>query len=336
MTRAESAIGSPRPSWMSRLERKRAWPPICTMPTSKLTRVRVEDFSKIMPRLLSAKAVRYFLGLALTSAARRKRPATSAAVKSWTEIRWRGAGMEPPMGEGETSYLYGGLDRVALDRHGHAARTAARPGELVGGEGDDRLAAADEIVAAGHHLLLGQDAEAAPPQLLDRLPVAAVEQDDPRGDGEGVGAVRPLLALLVDGLGGATAGHDVELQPEVRQGLEERRPDGEGQLPGVEVDVVDVRRLAPPRLDDRQMGEAGVPVDEGEDRVEVHVGALGRQLDEDQVAERRLLQAQVLGEDLDPAPVGALARPHEDDLRRGDEHVAALHAGVRVVGVVLR
>ena len=30
---AVSAIGSPRPSWISRLDRNSAWPPICTMPT---------------------------------------------------------------------------------------------------------------------------------------------------------------------------------------------------------------------------------------------------------------------------------------------------------------
>jgi len=54
------------------------------------------------------------------------------------------------------------LERVALDRHRHAARTAAGPRQLVGGQGDDRRPAAHEVVATGHHLLLGEDAEAAP------------------------------------------------------------------------------------------------------------------------------------------------------------------------------
>ena len=47
-TRAVSAIGSPRPSWTSRGERKCAVPPNWVTPTSKDTRVRVEDFMKIM------------------------------------------------------------------------------------------------------------------------------------------------------------------------------------------------------------------------------------------------------------------------------------------------
>ena len=55
-TRAVSSIGSPRPSWVSRGDRNRAWPPNCAIPTSKDTRVRVEDFSKIMP------SVRFFSG----------------------------------------------------------------------------------------------------------------------------------------------------------------------------------------------------------------------------------------------------------------------------------
>ena len=82
-----SEIGSPRPSWMSRLERNRACPPIWAIPASKLTRVRVEDFSKIIPSVLRCMWFSYFDGFALTSAASRKRPATSAAVRSWIEIR---------------------------------------------------------------------------------------------------------------------------------------------------------------------------------------------------------------------------------------------------------
>ncbi|MNY49271.1 hypothetical protein D3C86_1846740 [compost metagenome] len=56
MTMAESPIGSPRPSWVSRGERKMAWPPSWIMPASKDTRVRVEAFSKIMP------STRFFRG----------------------------------------------------------------------------------------------------------------------------------------------------------------------------------------------------------------------------------------------------------------------------------
>ncbi|PYQ62172.1 MAG: hypothetical protein DMF53_13655 [Acidobacteria bacterium] len=64
-----------------------AWPPIWAIPASKLTRVRVEDFSKIIPSVLRCMWFSYFDRFALTSAARRNRPATSAAVRSWIEIR---------------------------------------------------------------------------------------------------------------------------------------------------------------------------------------------------------------------------------------------------------
>ena len=47
---ALSPIGSPRPSWVSRGERKIAWPPNWIIPASNDRRVRVEAFSKIIPR----------------------------------------------------------------------------------------------------------------------------------------------------------------------------------------------------------------------------------------------------------------------------------------------
>jgi hypothetical protein len=45
-TRAVSFISSPRPSWISFDERNIASPPNSRMPTSKDTRVRVEDLEK--------------------------------------------------------------------------------------------------------------------------------------------------------------------------------------------------------------------------------------------------------------------------------------------------
>ncbi len=51
-TRAESSTGSPRPSWVSRGDRNTLAPPNWVIATSNDTRVRVEDFSKIMPRVL--------------------------------------------------------------------------------------------------------------------------------------------------------------------------------------------------------------------------------------------------------------------------------------------
>ena len=53
-----SETGSPRPSWMSRDERNCAAPPSCVIPASNETRVRVEDFSKIMARIFPESAAR--------------------------------------------------------------------------------------------------------------------------------------------------------------------------------------------------------------------------------------------------------------------------------------
>ena len=56
-TRAVSAMGSPRPSCMSREERNRACPPSWYMPTSNDTRVRVLDLAKIIARVFPASGV---------------------------------------------------------------------------------------------------------------------------------------------------------------------------------------------------------------------------------------------------------------------------------------
>ena len=55
ITRALSSMGSPRPSWVSRGDRNMALPPNCAMPASNDTRVRVEDFSKIIASVLPTK-----------------------------------------------------------------------------------------------------------------------------------------------------------------------------------------------------------------------------------------------------------------------------------------
>ena len=53
MTRALSSIGSARPSWLSPVVRCTTLPPSWYMPASKLTRVRVLAFSKIMASVRS-------------------------------------------------------------------------------------------------------------------------------------------------------------------------------------------------------------------------------------------------------------------------------------------
>ena len=55
MTRAVSSIGSERPSWLPWAVRLTTVPPSWYMPASKLTRVRVLAFSKIMARVRSAR-----------------------------------------------------------------------------------------------------------------------------------------------------------------------------------------------------------------------------------------------------------------------------------------
>ena len=55
MTRAESSMGSPRPNCVSRDDRKIALPPNWLIPASNDTRVRVLDFSKIIPITLPTK-----------------------------------------------------------------------------------------------------------------------------------------------------------------------------------------------------------------------------------------------------------------------------------------
>ena len=54
ITLALSSIGSARPSWLSPVVRCTTEPPSWYMPASKLTRVRVEAFSKIMASVRSA------------------------------------------------------------------------------------------------------------------------------------------------------------------------------------------------------------------------------------------------------------------------------------------
>ena len=55
ITLALSSMGSARPSWLSPVVKCTTEPPSWYMPASKLTRVRVEAFSKIMAKVRSTK-----------------------------------------------------------------------------------------------------------------------------------------------------------------------------------------------------------------------------------------------------------------------------------------
>jgi hypothetical protein len=83
-TRAVSPTVSPRPSCRSREERNMASPPSWNIPASKETRVRVEDFSKIIARVFPDSALRQRTGSRLTRAARSSRPRISAGVQSFS------------------------------------------------------------------------------------------------------------------------------------------------------------------------------------------------------------------------------------------------------------
>ena len=97
-TRAESSIGSPRPSWVSRGDRKMLAPPNCVMATSNDTRVRVEDFSKIipsvLPRMMLWRSPRFCI--AFSSMARAISRFSSAGDKSSKVRKWR-TFMPPPV-----------------------------------------------------------------------------------------------------------------------------------------------------------------------------------------------------------------------------------------------
>src|SRR6202022_3194822 len=80
-TRAVSAIGSPRPSCTSRGERNSACPPSCHAPTSNDTRVRVDDFIKIIASDFPASGFFLYLPVRIDSASENKR-SSSFAEKS--------------------------------------------------------------------------------------------------------------------------------------------------------------------------------------------------------------------------------------------------------------
>ena len=78
------------------------------------------------------------------------------------------------------------------------------------------------------------------------------------------------------------------------------------------------------RFDDRQERQRLTVIDQREHRVQVHVGALRRQINQDQVAERRFMCPQVVGQYLDATTVGALTDPHQECVPTGDQNIAAL------------
>src|SRR4030066_2443401 len=90
-TRAVSSTGSPRSRCVSRGDRKTLEPPSCAMPASNETRVRVEDFSKIMAMVLPVSGAMFSprWRRAFSSLARRISPLSSAGLRSMSVRKWR-------------------------------------------------------------------------------------------------------------------------------------------------------------------------------------------------------------------------------------------------------
>ena len=78
----KSSTGSPRPSWVSRGDRNTLAPPNWVIATSNDTRVRVEDFSKIKPRVLPSARVAS-AGVCFSSVARAITARNSSLLRSF-------------------------------------------------------------------------------------------------------------------------------------------------------------------------------------------------------------------------------------------------------------
>src|SRR5512143_3452219 len=177
---------------MSRDDRNCAVPPSCVMPASNETRVRVDAFSKIIARIFPESAVRNSAGRSFIRAARAKRAATSAGVRSWIETR---------------SFLNmpSLLHRIAYERHRHAARPPARAGQLGRREQDRVLAAFPQVerLPSEQEIVVRDDRVPLANEGIRGALVPVVAENDAGRERERVRAVGPLFALLVDRIGAA-------------------------------------------------------------------------------------------------------------------------------------
>src|SRR5215212_5773506 len=153
--------------------------------TSNDTRVRVDGLSNRQAIAAPSGPAVHQLGPFFISSARSSRAFSCAAVRS--AIRSRSDGV---VVGAVVVMVVSSLERVALDRAGHAARTAASARELGAGDRDDL--------------------DAGVAQARVGVDIALVGDDDAGGDREHVVAVVPLLALglvpVAAGLEDAQAG----------------------------------------------------------------------------------------------------------------------------------
>ena len=208
-----------------------------------------------------------------------------------------------------------GLQFISDQRHGHAPGAAAAAGELRRGD--------------------LQHFNAPVPQDGVGDVVALIDHDLARGDAEGVGAVVPLLPGRRDHVP-AAAGD--ELHPVHPQGLGQ---DG-GEL-GVDAPDTEAALVRRPRgqLIDREGAKNGrvdgelVPVDLGEDRVQVHEGtAVGNVKGQHPPEAAAGVPEEAPGGGFDAVGAGALGDADGQGIFCQHQHVAALQTAVEVPVIV--
>src|SRR6185436_3616642 len=159
---------------------------------------------------------------------------------------------------------------LALERHGHAARPAARARQLIARDLQRVLLVRPrlELRPPEEEIVLVDDVIAVLRQLLRRAHIALVPEDDPGRERERVRAVRPLLPLLIDRAAPAAVDR-LEIDPLLLQRREQRLFLGIRERALLrQIDRRHRRRLTAALQDHRRIDQALVPADEREDRVE--------------------------------------------------------------------
>jgi AGZA family xanthine/uracil permease-like MFS transporter len=178
-----------------------------------------------------------------------------------------------------------GSDRRAVQGMAEAVRPAPCTAELMAGQENaggarrvevDRFIPIDDSIGLHHAITV-------PIQAIGGSHIALVQHDHARREGQCVGAVSPLLTLLMNRVT-ATAWHGLQVQPAGAQGRQQIVPGPWPRLQLVQVELVHGRRILVPREDYRREGKAPARVNLGHDRIEMHVGALVRHRGHDQPA----------------------------------------------------
>src|SRR5258706_4074871 len=215
------------------------------------------------------------------------------------------------------------LQLLALERHGHAARAAPSTRQLVAGHLNRVLGISPRLQfrASEEKVILIDDVIPVRGQLLGRADVALVTKNDPWRKREGVSAVGPLLALLID-RASAAAVDRLEIEPPFFQRAEERLLRRVRDPLLRQIDRRDRRGLTSAGQDHGRIDEAFGAAGEREDGVEVHERALAWQLDNDDRLHRATGVAQSRCKLANAGAVGALGHADEQEIPRGNQDVA--------------